>query len=82
VQYIGCYHISERQEVRWADCYVARVLELVEIGRMDESKGRQLVTLEELPAMYHLWNPLTQMVFEHSKEILERGAKLGCRKPS
>ncbi len=72
IQYIGCYQISERQEIRWADCYVARIAELVEIGMQEESKGRRLATLEELPDIYHLWNPLTKMVFEHSKEILDR----------
>lgn len=77
LQYIGCYHISERREVRWADCYVARVDRLVEIGKQEESKGRKLVTLDELPAIYHLWNPLTRMVFEHSYEILQRQARYG-----
>lgn len=72
VQYIGCYQISERREIRWADCYVSRIDKLVEIGMKEESKGRRLVSLEELPAMYHFWTPLTQMVFEHSKEILQR----------
>lgn len=72
IQYIGCYHISERREVRWADCYAAHVKELVAIGMTEESKGRKLVTLEELPDTYHLWNPLTQMVFEHSYEVLQR----------
>jgi 8-oxo-dGTP diphosphatase len=79
IQYIGCYHISERQEVRWADCYVAKVIELGEIERKDESKGRRWATLEELPAIYHLWNPLTRMVFEHSYEILQRQQKYGER---
>lgn len=77
LQYIGCYHISERREVRWADCYVARIDRLVEIGMQEESKGRNLVTMEELPAIYHLWNPLTMRVFEHSFEILQR-QKLVC----
>jgi len=72
IQYIGCYQMTERQEIRWADCYVAHIEDLVEIGMKDESKGRRLATLEELPEIYHLWNPLTKMVFEHSKEILER----------
>jgi 8-oxo-dGTP diphosphatase len=79
VQYIGCYHISERREVRWADCYVARVAEIGEISRTDESRGARLATLEELPAIYHLWNPLTRMVFEHSYEVLSRQAKYGCK---
>ena len=74
IQYIGCYQITERQEVRWADCYVAHIDRLEEIGMQEESQGRRLVSLEELPGMYHLWNELTKMVFEHSKEILERGA--------
>jgi len=75
VQYIGCYHISDRSEVRWADCYVARIDRLVEIGMKDESQGRQLVTLDELPLIYHLWNPLTKMVFEHSLQVLCRGSR-------
>ena len=72
VQYIGCYQISERQEVRWADVYAARVGRLVEITMTEESLGRKLVTMEELPDIYHLWTPLTEMVFEHSREIMER----------
>lgn len=72
VQYIGCYHISERREVRWADCYAAEVEELGEIGMPEESKGRQLCTLEELPELYHAWNELTDRVFQHSREILAR----------
>lgn len=78
IQYIGCYHISERREVRWADCFVARVVELGEIGMTEESKGRKLVTLDELPDIYHLWNPLTQRVFEHSRDVLLRQSKYGC----
>jgi 8-oxo-dGTP diphosphatase len=72
MQYIGCYRVTERMAVRWADCYVACVDALVDITRTDESLGRQLVTLEELPAIYHLWNPLTEQLFAHSKEILQR----------
>jgi 8-oxo-dGTP diphosphatase len=75
LQYIGCYHISERREVRWADCFVARVESLCEIGMTEESKGRRLVTLDELPDIYHLWNPLTQRVFEHSREVLDRSLR-------
>ena len=75
LQYIGCFHICERHEERWGDCYVAQIERLVEIGMQDESKGRRLVTLQELPEIYYLWNPLTKMVFEHSWEILERGKR-------
>ena len=72
IQYIGCYHISERSEVRWADCYAAKIQCLVEIGMQEESLGRKLCTLEELAEIYHLWNELTERVFMHSREILER----------
>lgn len=72
IQYIGCYMISERREIRWADCYASRIEALVDIGMTDESHGRRLVTLDELPDIYHLWNPLTKMVFEHSLEVLDR----------
>lgn len=72
LQYIGCYRISERTEVRWADVYAARVQEWVEIGMQDESRGRQVVSLEELPEIYHLWTPLTEAVFKHSFEVLLR----------
>ena len=74
VQYIGCYQISERQEIRWADVYTASVARLVDITMTEESLGRKLVTMEELPAIYHLWTPLTEMVFEHAREIMERSA--------
>ncbi len=72
VQYIGCYRISERQEVRWADCYTAGIRTLGEIGMKEESLGRQFFTLAELPTLYHLWNPLTESVFEYSYTVLER----------
>ncbi len=72
VQYIGCYQITERREVRWADCYVSLIDSLVEIGMKEESNGRRFATLNELPEFYHLWNPLTQMVFEHAKEVIDR----------
>jgi 8-oxo-dGTP diphosphatase len=72
VQYIGCYQISERQEIRWADVYTARVLKLGEITMKEESLGRQLVSMDDLPAIYHLWTPLTEMVFEHAREIMDR----------
>lgn len=72
VQYIGCYQIADRAQVRWADCYVARISKLVDIVMTEESQARKLVTLDELPDIYHLWNPLTKRVFEHSWDVLMR----------
>lgn len=72
VQYIGCYKICEKGEVRWADVYVGLVTSLGEISMPEESLGRQLVTMEELPNVYYDWNPLTQCVFEHSRTIMLR----------
>lgn len=71
-QYIGCYRIQSRGEIRWADCFTARVLTLGEIGSKEESLGRRLVELKDLEAIYHLWNPLTEQVFKYSLEILQR----------
>ena len=72
LQYIGCYEIRDRSEVRWADCYTGMVVELGEITLQEESKGRRFVTQEELPDLYHLWNELTAQVFQHSREVSER----------
>lgn len=73
--YIGCYRITDRGDVRWADCYVGRVQEFDVIAMPEESRGRRLVTREELPSMYHLWNELTAMVFDHSLELLNRAER-------
>jgi len=72
LQYLGCYRISEKREVRWADCYAAKIAELVEITMQDESLGRQLVSVDELPNIYHLWNPLTERLFSLSYEVICR----------
>ena len=75
VLYIGCYRISERGEVRWADVYAARVKELVDIPEEFESCGRQFLLPGQLPEVYHLWNPLTEAVFQHSYDVLRRHAQ-------
>lgn len=72
LQYIGCYRIEDRGEVRWGDCFASRVGKLHDIGIPEESLGRKALTLEELPAIYHYWNELTSHVFSHSKGIIER----------
>lgn len=72
VQYIGCYQISERNETRWADCFAATVADLVDIQVAEESVGRRFMTLVELPEHYHVWNDLTDRVFQHSLEVIER----------
>lgn len=77
IQYIGCYLITDRGETRWADCYAARLQDLGEITMCEESLGRRLCTLDELPEIYHLWNDLTELVFRHSWEIIERRNRCG-----
>ncbi len=79
VQYIGCYRMSERQAVRWADLFAARVTSFGEIEMTEESLGRKAVSLEELPQVYHLWNDLTAMVFDHAYEIVKR---MDCQTPN
>ena len=75
IQYIGCYHIREKEEVRWADVFVAKVKELQEISMPEESIGRKYVMPNELPEIYHQWNELTRLVFVHSQEIFRRSQK-------
>lgn len=72
VQYIGCYQIHDRNETRWADCFTGSIRELVEIQVVEESRGRQFLALEDLPAIYHNWNDLTDRVFQHAFAIQER----------
>lgn len=72
LHYIGCYQIRERQEIRWADCYAAEVLELHEIQIKEESHDRKFFTLDELEPLYHVWNDLTKQVFEHSYAAVKR----------
>jgi 8-oxo-dGTP diphosphatase len=72
VQYLGCYQICDRQETRWADCFAARIAGLAKPTIPEESGGAKLVRVEELPEIYHLWNPLTAMVFDYSHEVVNR----------
>lgn len=72
IQYIGTYHIQERSEVRWADCYVAHVADLVDIQIAEESKDRRFFKVESLEDCYHVWNELTEQVFHYSYEVYQR----------
>ena len=72
LHYFGCYQIRERQDVRWAELYAAEVLGLGEILARNESRDRRFLSLAELPQIYHVWNPLTKLVFEHSYEAIRR----------
>lgn len=76
-QYIGAYRISEREEVRWADVYVAQVKDLTDIGMPEESSGRKFVTMDELPEIYHLWTDLTEQLFIYSREVMARAQEHG-----
>ncbi len=76
VIYIGCYRIRERSEIRWADVYAADVIDLVDLDPAFESTDRKFTTLEQLPDIYYLWNPLTEAVFHHSRLLLNRHAAL------
>lgn len=77
LHYVGCYQIRERQEVRWAELYAAEVSEMGEIQARNESRDRRFVSLSELPQIYHVWNPLTKLVFEHSYETIQRSHRHG-----
>jgi 8-oxo-dGTP diphosphatase len=76
IHYLGCYRVTDRNDVRWADVFAARVSELVPMRTDLESRGRRLVRLEDLPDLYHLWNPLTAELFRYSREVLDRRDRL------
>jgi 8-oxo-dGTP diphosphatase len=72
IHYIGCYRVTQRDEVRWVDVYAANVEGLTDLDPQFESIGRQFVTMDRLPEIYHLWNELTEAVFHQSKRVLAR----------
>lgn len=75
IQYIGCYRIQEKSEIRWADVFTARVADLKEITVPEESLGRQFCTMDDLPTTYYQWDEQTKMVFEHALGIMRRAAQ-------
>lgn len=77
IQYIGCYRVTERKELRWLDVFVAEVDDLCDIGCPDESLGRKLVAPDELPTLYYNWSPLIEEVFGHSRDVLNRMRAVG-----
>lgn len=74
-QYIGCYRIADKTQIRWADCYVGRVVTLGEIGKPEESRGCTLMDLAQMAEHYHLWNDLTEQVVAHSFAVLTRAER-------
>ena len=72
IHYMGCYRVTQRSEVRWIDLYTANVVSLCDLDPQFESTDRKYVKVEELPEIYHLWNPLMECVFKHSKDVLVR----------
>ena len=77
LQYLGCYRVTERQEVRWADVFVAEIDGLCEITCPEESLGRQLICPTQLPNVYHLWTDLTSEMFNYSYEVVTRMRSVG-----
>ncbi len=72
VRYLGCYRISDPRNVRWAEVYVGEVDRLSPIPVESESNGRQLVSREDLPTVYHAWSDLFECMFDYSLEVLKR----------
>lgn len=72
LQYMGHYRIFEKEEVRYADLFVAKVERLGEILMPQESLGRKFVHRSELEKAYYDWDELIASVFDHAFEIMER----------
>ena len=67
---LGCYRITKGPEVRWADVFVADAIRFAAIEMPEESRGVRLATLDELPAIYYVWDALMERVFLYSREAL------------
>ncbi len=78
VQYLGCYRVTERRELRWVDVFVSEIDDFCEIECPEESLGRQLVTMDELPGLYYQWSPLVEEVFHYSREVIDRLRERNC----
>ncbi len=72
LRYIGCYQISDKHATLWAEAFTASIGELVEIPPESESTERKLVPPSELPDCYHMWDSLTEAVFQYSPNVFER----------
>jgi 8-oxo-dGTP diphosphatase len=72
MRYIGCYQITERNATIWAEAFTAKVDRFVDIPEDTESRARLHVVQDDLPCCYHLWDSLTEAVFEYSKDVVSR----------
>ena len=72
LRYLGCYEIFSKRKTMWAEAYSANIKELVDIPEGSESQERKLVEAKKLPCCYHMWDPLTEAVFEHARSVSER----------
>lgn len=70
LSYLGCYEILDRKTIIWGEVFAAKIDRFEEIPEESESSGRKLVAVEELPDIYHLWDDLTQRLFEHSRRAM------------
>ena len=72
LRYLGCYQISERNAVLWAEAFTARAVDFVDIPKESESNARLQVDRDDLPCCYHFWDPLAEAVFEHAHNVAFR----------
>ena len=72
LRYLGCYQITERNAVLWAEAFTARAVDFVDIPEESESNARLLVDRDDLPCCYHFWDPLAEAVFEHAHSVAFR----------
>jgi 8-oxo-dGTP diphosphatase len=68
----------EARELRWVDVFVSEIDDFCEIECPEESLGRQLVTMDELPGLYYQWSPLVEEVFHYSREVIDRLRERNC----
>lgn len=68
---------AETNIVRFAPTYIASVRSFEDIPTGSESRGRQLVPVEDVAGLYFSWDELLATVFEYAYEMKEERLRTG-----
>lgn len=68
---------AETSNIRYAPTYVGSVQALGEVPAGSESRGRQLVPVEDVAGMYFAWDDLLASVFTYAYDIKQEYLRTG-----
>ncbi len=67
----------ETKHVRYAPTFVGSIRALTEVPAESESRGRQLVPVEDIAGMYFSWDDLLAAVFNYAYEVKQKYLRPG-----